>query len=135
MKLWNNLKWLCKRDLYETVSCDTLDYQLGKIESQLSLLRHDYNQLLYENVQAAESVFPDNGLWMFASVAELFKENRVETYTVKAIRLLNNAGIHSVAQLTTQTERDLRKIKGMGTNTIGYIQDSLARQGLALGGK
>lgn len=131
MKLLNNIKWLWSNDIAKQLTdlSEDIEYEGTRITAMYA------DSIGKENIQAAESVFPDNGLWMFASVAELFKENRVETYTVKAIRLLNNAGIHSVAQLTTQTERDLRKIKGMGTNTIGYIQDSLARQGLALGGK
>lgn len=130
MKLWNNLKWLWRNDFEGSIP-KTIRVFINRYGADTAATE----LVMDENEQAADSVFPDNQLWMFASVGELFKENRAEYYTVSAIRLLNGAGIHSVAQLTTQTARDLRKIKGMGTNTIGYIQDSLARQGLALGGK
>ncbi len=47
-----------------------------------------------------------------------------------ALRALNSAGYHSLADLTQVREADLAKLHGMGPKAVGLLRDALAANGL-----
>ena len=49
-----------------------------------------------------------------------------------ATRALDNAGITSLAELTSWSESDLLALHGMGPKAVGILRERLAEQGLAL---
>lgn len=146
MTLWNNLKWLWSNELSNTVSCDTNDVVRDGIEARLNIrldrLGKETADLVSKMKQHIENRF-DAELSKMShdvatamsmanhcdpSVADILKENRTEHYTVRAIRLLNQNGIHTAKQLYGLSEKDLRRIKGLGRNTADYIMTTLFEQ-------
>jgi hypothetical protein len=48
-----------------------------------------------------------------------------------ATRALENAGVHSMAELTQWSERELLALHGMGPKAVGILGEHLAADGLA----
>lgn len=63
---------------------------------------------------------------------DLFKENREDFYTTKAIAAITELDIRSVQWLTSFRANDFLKLPNVGQKTVGYIQHCLARHGLKL---
>jgi hypothetical protein len=52
-----------------------------------------------------------------------------------ARRALAGAGYLRLEQLTTVTERDLKKLHGMGPKALGVLREALAARGLSFAGE
>lgn len=125
MKLWKNLKWLCWRDV-GTDYTHVLEKLIDQHRTMMNIQRRVDGELsrIGQDVATAMNI----ATHCEPSVADILKENRTEHYTVRAIRLLNQNGIHTARQLYGMSEKDLRRIKGLGRNTADYIMTTLFEQ-------
>jgi len=57
--------------------------------------------------------------------------NDLPKLAAPARRALDNAGIHSLAQLTKLSEADVKQLHGIGPNALEALRRALAEQGLA----
>ncbi len=53
------------------------------------------------------------------------------TIGAPATRALHTAGVHSLGQLATWSERDLLALHGVGPKAMALLREALAAQGLA----